>query len=91
MRIEANHNLIHDAVVIDEIRNLVLSKYFGLVVTQEILQNFYDDIMLLFTDVIYNGNVFSELEVGYCPLRNKLWADFNSKASGEQFPIYLEF
>ena len=86
MRIEANQNIINDIVTIEKIRILVESKYFGLGVTKEVLQEFYDD-----TNLILDTTIYSELEVGFCPLRNKLWADFNSNSSGETHPIYLEF
>lgn len=88
MKIELtkNQSIVNDIAIIEAIRILTLSKYFSLVVTKEILQEFYDDI-----NAILDKKNYSELEVGFCPLRNKLWADFNSSWSDEKNPIYLEF
>ena len=91
MRIEADHNLIHDVILIEELRILVKSKYFGLLVTQEVLQQFYDDVNQILNSSIYEGNLYSELEVGFCPLRSKIWADFNTNSCGDTKTIYLEF
>lgn len=86
MKIEASQSIINDIDFITDIEQLIIKEYFGANPTKKILQMLYDDIKKFL-----DPNVYSELEVGFCQARGKLWVDFNSNSSGETHPIFLEF
>jgi hypothetical protein len=76
-----------EEVIVDKIKCIIEEKYFfEEQVSKEMLQKLYDDCL-----EILSTNNFSELEIGFCYDRSKLWIDFNSNLSGNTYPIYLEF
>jgi len=86
MKIETSHSITNDIDTINKIETIIITRYFGLELTKEVLQQLCDDVIL-----ILDPKIYSELEVGFCMSRKSLWVDFNSNSSGETHPIYLEF